>query len=194
MASVTISGTNKLAERIVNDAQEEARVTIDEALRAARAIRHDSDKAVSARREELLSHRARARKDLVDGYQTRAMLDAKKDALRKKRALIDTAFSRAYKATLSLDAEARRSICVGMLTSQAEGGETVLPAKADRAALQAIVAAMPEKNLTLSKDDASIDGGFILMGEGYEKDCSFRSLLSVVREAEETAVYQLLFD
>ena len=66
--------------------------------------------------------------------------------------------------------------------------------RAMRAALAAIIAAMPEKKLTLSMDDAAIDGGFVLQGEGYEKDCSFRSLLDTVREAEETAVYQLLFD
>mgnify|MGYP003593416828 CR=1 FL=1 len=50
-----------------------------------------------------------------------------------------------------------------------------------------------QKNLTISANDAKIDGGFVLVGEGYEKDCSFRSLLSEVRESEETAVYQLLF-
>jgi hypothetical protein len=53
---------------------------------------------------------------------------------------------------------------------------------------------MPQKRLSLSDKDAAIDGGFVLLGEGYEKDCSFRSLLSVVRGEEETAVYQLLFD
>jgi vacuolar-type H+-ATPase subunit E/Vma4 len=194
MATVTISGTNRLAERIVSDAQEEARAALDEAMHTARDTRRESDKAVSGRREELLSIRARAKKNLIDGYATRALLDAKKDALKKKRAVIDTAFTRAYEATLSLGAEARRSICAGMVASQAEGGETVLPAKADRAALEAIVAAMPKKKLTLSKEDAKIDGGFILLGDGYEKDCSFRSLLATIRDAEETAVYQLLFD
>ena len=81
-----------------------------------------------------------------------------------------------------------------MIQAHAEGGEQVLPAKADRASLAAIIAAMPEKKLSLAKDDAAIDGGFVLLGDGYEKDCSFRSLLDTVRDAEETAVYQLLFD
>jgi vacuolar-type H+-ATPase subunit E/Vma4 len=95
---------------------------------------------------------------------------------------------------LSLDPDHRKRVCQGMLSENAEGGETVLPAKADREALQALVATMPEKRLTLSGENAAIDGGFILMGQGYEKDCSFRSLLTTVRDAEETAVYQLLFD
>ena len=95
---------------------------------------------------------------------------------------------------LSLDTEKRKSICKSMLLSQAEGGETVLPAAQDRAAVAALIAAMPDKKLTLASGTAAIDGGFILLGDGYEKDCSFRSLLSTIRDAEETAVYQLLFD
>lgn len=194
MASVTISGTNKLAERIVTDAQDEARAVLAEAQTAAQGILRESEKAVSVRKAELNSQKNNAVTNLVSGYQTRAMLDAKKDALRKKRVVIDSAFTLAYEAMLSLDTEKRKSICKSMLLSQAEGGETVLPAAQDRAAVAALIAAMPDKKLTLASGTAAIDGGFILLGDGYEKDCSFRSLLSTIRDAEETAVYQLLFD
>ena len=194
MASVTISGTNKLAERIVLDAQDEARAVLAEAQTVADGIQREGGKVVSARRAELTNQKENAVKSLISGYQTRAMLDAKKDALRKKRAVIDSAFTRAYDAMLSLGFEQRKSICASMLASQAEGGEKVLPAERDREALAALVLAMPEKKLTLANGCAAIDGGFILLGDGYEKDCSFRSLLATVRDAEETAVYQLLFD
>ena len=194
MASVTISGTNKLAERIVTDAQDEARAVLAEAQTATQGILRESEKAVSVRKAELNSQKNNAVTNLVSGYQTRAMLDAKKDALRKKRVVIDSAFTLAYEAMLSLDTEKRKSICKSMLLSQAEGGETVLPAAQDRVAVAALIAAMPDKKLTLASGTAAIDGGFILLGDGYEKDCSFRSLLSTIRDAEETAVYQLLFD
>lgn len=194
MSSLTISGTNKLAERIVNDAEEEARALMTEAESEARFIREESEKAVSARCVELNSQKESAVKSLIGGYRTRATLDGKKDALRKKRVVIDAAFTRAYEAMLALSAERRKAICANLLAAQAEGGETVLPAEQDRAALIALVASMPEKKLKVSGDSAKIDGGFILLGSGYEKDCSFKSLLTTVRDAEETAVYQLLFD
>jgi vacuolar-type H+-ATPase subunit E/Vma4 len=193
MATTTISGTNKLAERIITDAQAEARAVLQEAQAAALAIHQESEKAVAARRAELLSQKESASKSLISGYRTRALLDGKKEALFQKRAVIDDAFTKAYAALLSLDAQKRESICLGMLRANAEGGETVLPAASDRAALSSLIKALPEKKLTLSSENAAIDGGFILLGEGYEKDCSFRSLLSTVRDAEETAVYQLLF-
>ena len=157
-------------------------------------IRQQNEKAISARRAELSKQREAANKSFIGGYLTRATLDGKKDALRKKRGVVDAAFSRAYEALLALDAATKQQICARMLEAEAEGGETVVPAKADRAILQALVAGMPQKRLTLSAEDAKIDGGFLLLGDGYEKDCSYLSLLSVVRDEEETAVYQLLFD
>lgn len=194
MSTVTISGMNKLAERIVSDAQDEARAVRQEAERVATGIQRESEKGISARKAELAGQKENAVKSLLGGYRTRASLDGKKDALRKKRAVIDSAFSRAYDAMQSLKAEQRKDVCARMLREQAEGGETVLPAPMDRAALAELVSAMPEKKLTLSDKHAAIDGGFILLGSGYEKDCSFRSLLDAVRESEETAVYQLLFN
>lgn len=194
MATTSISGTNKLAERIITEAEADARNMLAEAEAGVRVVKAQSDKAVSARRAELTSQREAAVKNTIGGYQTRATLDGKKDALRKKRAVIDTAFVRTYQEMLSLDAGVRRDICARLLEAQAEGGEIVVPAAADRKALESLVAAMPQKKLSLSSQDAKIDGGFLLLGTGYEKDCSFRSLLGVVRDAEETAVYQLLFD
>ena len=68
------------------------------------------------------------------------------------------------------------------------------PAQADRALLTMVLNGFAGAKVTLGPDDAPLDGGFMLVNAGYEKDCSFRSLLSTIRDAEETAVYQLLFD
>jgi vacuolar-type H+-ATPase subunit E/Vma4 len=194
MSTTSISGANKLAERIVAEAEADARATLEENEKSLRAIRAESDKTIAAKRAELQNQLDTAVKNLISGYQTRAMLDGKKDALKRKRAVIDAAFSRAYDAFLSLDAESRKRICARMLEAEADGGETIVPAKADRKSLEALAAAAPQKKLSVSKNDAEIDGGFVLLGAGYEKDCSFRSLLNVVRGEEETSVYQLLFD
>jgi len=41
MATTTISGTNKLAERIITDAREEARATLSEAQETAHSIHRE---------------------------------------------------------------------------------------------------------------------------------------------------------
>ncbi|MEA4938998.1 MAG: hypothetical protein VB091_05350 [Christensenella sp.] len=194
MATISISGTNKLAERIVTEAEAEAKATLEESGAVVREILAQGDKAVAATRAELLAKREAEEASILGGYQTRAALDGRKAALAKKRAVIDRAFSGAYQAVLSLDAAKRGKICERMLRAETEGGETIVPAPNDRKAIEQALASMPERKLKLSNENASLDGGFLILATGYEKDCSFASLLSQVRSEEETNVYKLLFD
>ena len=145
-------------------------------------------------RQDFEQKRETAVQSVLDGSRTRASIDGKKAALGKKRALIDVVFARSYDALCALDENKRGEICKRLLAAEAEGGEIVLPAKADRQQIAAILATMNSVDLTLSEQDAPFDGGFLLVGRGYEKDCSFRAVLSALRDAEETAVANLLFD
>mgnify|MGYP001451635007 CR=1 FL=1 len=194
MATISISGTNKLAERIVGEAEADAKKTREAAEATIRSIRAESEKAVSGKRNDLESKRKTEKESLLDGFKTRTELDGRKNALSKKRAVIDDVFSRAYQAVLALDGPSRTKICEGMLQREVEGGETVLPAKADRKGIADVLAGMSERKLTLSDKDAEIEGGFLLVSESYEKDCSFRSLMNAVRTDEETNVARMLFD
>lgn len=188
------SGTNKLAARIIAEAQADAETALAKGREAILAIEAERDKQLNGQKKTLAGQRDAAVKSMIDGFGTRAALDGRKSALAKKRAVIDEAFSRAYDALLALDAAERGRICLGLLQREAEGGETVAPAAVDRAALQAALATLKEKHLKLSETDAPIDGGFLLLGKGYQKDCSFTALLDSVRDEEETAVAKLLFD
>ena len=194
MATISISGTNKLAERIVADAQAEAKATLDESGAAVRAILAESEKAVAQQRVELNAKREAEKESILGGYRTRAALDGRKSALAKKRDVIDRAFAGAYQAMLALSSDQRKQICARLLRAETEGGETVVPAAKDRAVIESILASMPERKLTLAKENASFDGGFLLLANGYEKDCSFASLLQMIRDEEETNVSKLLFD
>ncbi|MEN6339854.1 MAG: hypothetical protein ABFD03_06975 [Clostridiaceae bacterium] len=194
MSTLSISGTNKLAERIMGDAEAEAQKTLAEAEAAAGAIRAENERALKVLREELTIKRESAVKSLLDGFMTRAALDGRKSALAKKRAIIDETFVSAYRALLKLDENQRTRICERMLRAEAEGGETVVPAKADRKGIEQVLSGMKEKQLKLSEQDAPIEGGFLLLSKSYEKDCSFRSLMNEVRQSEETSVAKMLFD
>lgn len=194
MSTLSISGTNKLAERILGDAEAEAQKTLAEAEAAAGAIRAENERALKVLREELTIKRESAVKSLLDGFMTRAALDGRKSTLAKKRAIIDETFVSAYRALLKLDENQRARICERMLRAEAEGGETVVPAKADRKGIEQVLSGMKEKQLKLSEQDAPIEGGFLLLSKSYEKDCSFRSLMNEVRQSEETSVAKMLFD
>ena len=47
--------------------------------------------------------------------------------------------------------------------------------------------------LTLSAEDAPCEGGFLLMGGSYEKDCSLNALMAELRLSEETNAARILF-
>jgi V/A-type H+-transporting ATPase subunit E len=194
MATISISGTNKLAERIISEAEADAQKMRAAAEDTARSIRSESEKAVSSKRSDLESKREAEKQSLLDGFKTRTELDGRKNVLSKKRAVIDDVFSRAYQAVLALDETSRTKICETMLRNEAEGGETVVPAKADRKGIAAALAGLGERKLKLSEKDAQIEGGFLLVSESYEKDCSFSSLMDAVRSDEETNVAKMLFD
>lgn len=194
MSTLSISGTNKLAERIISDAEAEAQKTRTEANAAAEQIRAENERAIKTLRASYALKRESAVKSRTAGFLTRAALDGRKSALSKKRAIIDEAFQSAYQALLRLDETQRARICEQLLRAEAEGGETVVPAKADRKGIERVLAGMKDKNLTLSSQDATIEGGFLLLSKSYEKDCSFRSLMNETRQNEETSVAKMLFD
>ena len=187
------AGALKLAERILSQAKAAAEATAAQAKAALDAEKAELDK----RREELQADFSKKREEAVagvlDGAKTRAAIDGRKAALARRREVIEKAFAAAYEAMLALPEEARQKILLGVVKAEAEGGETLQPAKRDRAIVDAIVKALPEKKLTLSEEDAACESGCVILGESYEKDCSFAAILSEVREREETAVSKLLF-
>lgn len=193
MTTENQSGTNKLTQRILDDAQADARRTADEAARTVERLRAENEAAVAKMRAGYEKSRESAVAGVIDGCRTRASIEGRKAALQRKREIIDEVFSRAYEALLALDGASRGTICRRLLLDEAAGGEIVLPAAADRQAIAACIAEGVLPGVKLSEQDAPYAGGFRLVGDGYEKDCSFASLIRELRDKEETAVARLLF-
>lgn len=187
------NGANKLAERILDDARADAGRVLDDAKAGAQALRSEAQARMEAYSADCAAKREAAAAALIDGSRTRASLDARKATLQKKRLVIDEAFVRAYDGLCALDTAARGAICRRLLEAEAAGEETVIPARADRAAIAAMLGELSVSGLHLSEEDAPIDGGFLLVGRSYEKDCSFRAILGQLRDNEETNVAELLF-
>ena len=193
MSIQEMSGTNKLAQRILDDARADAEKTASDALRSVSNIRSEGEKKRASVAQERALKRKAAVDGVIDGCKTRASIDGRKAALARKRIVIDSVFEKTYQALLALDSDARGKILRRLLNSEAEGGETVLPAKADRALLSGLVNELSGLKLRLSDQDAPVDAGFILISADYEKDCSFAALLSELRDDEETNIATLLF-
>ena len=79
----------------------------------------------------------------------------------------------------------RRALQTGVLTwEDLEGTEPAL--------IEKLLVQVPAK-LTLSDQDAPCEGGFLLRGGSYEKDCSLNALMAELRLKEETNAARILF-
>lgn len=200
MTNGTATGTEKLVERIISAAKEEAAAAKAAAEESCLAIKAAGEKRGAALAAEDAQKRTAAAQSILERSRTNAELEARKSALLMRRALIQDAFDQAYAALCALSDKERADICRSMLLREADGGETIHASKND---IKQIALLLPtieadmlkagKKPLLLSPNAADIDCGFILSGDGYEKDCSFAALLRDTRANEETRVASILF-
>ncbi|MBR0081384.1 MAG: hypothetical protein IJP98_01440 [Clostridia bacterium] len=186
------ANADHLIDRILAEANETAAKIAADADAACAQIASERDRKIAENAEAAAKRRDVAVKEILDGAATRARLDGKKEVLAAKRQVLDQAFEAAYAALCGSSTETLAALYGRILSAEAENGDTVAAAKADKAAVSAAVSAS-EKSLSLSEEEASVERGFLLYGKGYEKDCSLKAILSELRGAEETKVAEILF-
>lgn len=184
--------SDALIARILDDAEKEAARIASEAAENAAVIGRESEKRISALRAESQKQREQAEKDMLDGCRTRAELDGRKTTLFAKRALLDKVYAEAYARLAALSGQKREALLSALITREAQNGDTLVPAPADRESLKKLLAAAGV-SVTLSEDAVSADGGFVLLGRGYEKDCTFRAVMAEAWTDAETETAAMLF-
>ncbi len=93
---------------------------------------------------------------------------------------------------LALATDRREALFLSVLEKEAKANDTVMPAKVDRAVIEHAAKKLPFR-VNVSDRDAEAEAGFVLFGDGYEKDCSMKAILRELRDAEETNVAKILF-
>ena len=183
---------DKLIERILGEAEADASVARDRAAEGCRAVMADYEKKIAERAQAAAASRDAAVKGVLDGARTRAELDGRKETLGVRRRILDEAFAAATRELNALTGPKREAILLSLLKKEAAPGDVVLPAKQDRSLIEKLLQEVPAE-LTLSAEDAACEGGFLLRGGSYEKDCSLNALMAELRLAEETNAARILF-
>ena len=181
-----------LIDRILADAREAADKVLADAEVSAGGIRESRDAEIAKKAEQTERERKQQISVILNGCRTRAELDGRKETLRAKRTLLDGVFTETYNRMLAMSNEKREALFRSILQREAKENDTVAPAKTDRGVLKATIARLPFA-VKLSEKDADIEAGFVLYGDGYEKDCSMKAILRELRDAEETNVARILF-
>ena len=178
-----INNADKLLARILDDARGEAAKIEAAASAQAEEIRARAEREAAALAAETEARAKAAHAEAIEHAETAAQLEARKQALASRRMVLDEAFAAALKELCAMTGEARAALLSSIAAEEADGGETLRPAKADEAGIEAV----------LQKVDESIAGGFTLVGGGYEKDCSFEAMLREARDRLEGGVAKRLF-
>ena len=185
----------KIVERILSDAENEAKSIISEAEESAKRT---IDEANTRKERNLTGTMAEVKvkcDGIYDGKAAAARLDGAKILLAEKRGVIDEVYARALKQLLELGESDALHLTSKLLEENAEEGDEIVFAENFKHIEKA--SALPvikERNLKVSNKRADIDGGFILLGKVSDKDLSYGAILSADREAMQAEIAVKIFN
>lgn len=184
-----------MLDRILSDAQAEAKAIIEDAESKATKLLSDADLRVEELERTTKKDGEERRKTILEKRAAAARLDGAKFLLGEKRKVIDTIYDEVLSRMLELGAEDCVAIFRRLLSVYAENGDEVQFAEnfpyAEQVALLPIV---KEKNLKISDQRIPLDGGMRLIGVKSDKDLSFGAILNADRERYQAELAQKLFN
>lgn len=196
-----MAGLEKILGEIRAQADESVRKILDEAESEAKAIRDEAGKEAE---DNAARHEREAKKRVEDRMSRKvsaAALKKRQMLLAEKQRLISEVLEAARKSFIEMPDDKYFDAILGMVESNmlSEPGQIRFNAK-DLARLPRDFASKIENTafkkggrLTLSKDAADIDGGFILVYEGIEQNCSISSLFETNAEELSDEIQKILF-
>lgn len=193
----------RLRQKIISDAEAEARKIIAEGEAEAETVRNRAQAEVDKVTAEF---RARAEAEAREHIRRRVSLrdlEARNALLAEKGKVIDEVFAKALEELRRRDRDGGYSITRDLLLKAIQtGDEEIIVSPEDRKAIGgAFLAALNAEikksgqrgEITLSPETRQIKGGFILRRGRAETNSSFETLLSMVRDDVETEVAGILF-
>ena len=197
-----MAGAEKLIEKILDEARQQAQANIEKARKEADAILQAA-KAEAEKKERLTLEKARINADEKKRRMiASAELDAKKEKLKAKQDIIEEAFKKALEKLNSLPEQQYFGILEDMLINIGrENCELILSdrdkKRLNSAFLDNIKSRLKEKgytgNINISDETRDIKGGFILKMGDIEINNSFDAILRMKRDELEPEVVKILF-
>ena len=192
-----MNGIDKVAARILSDAQQEAAAMKAEAEARASELKESADKHAAELRQALLAEGDAEAEKQYSLLIAAAETDARKETLRVKQDLLTEAFDRAVLYLRNLDEEryVRLLASLAQKTSETGSEEIILnPEDRDRYG-EALMEALKStgSRLALSEETRPIIGGLILSQGRIEVNCALDTLAALHRSELAGEVARLLF-
>ena len=196
-----MTGIEKITARIQADAQQEIDAVLAEANRQAAEINARYAAQAKQAEAEILEKSRQSAAELRQRRNSSAQMDAKKQELAAKQALLDEAFQLAYEKLTQLPEGEYEDLLANLaVRASVSGKEQLIFSQADRAAFGGKVTANgllakagKTAELTLSPTTGDFQGGLLICDGDVEVNCTFETLVRMVRNEVVGDVTKALF-
>ena len=186
-----MDGKEKIIARILEDAESKSRAIVDNATESGEKLLNEATQEVAEARAVAENKCQLEHKEILRRKLSVAQLEIKKYNLAKKQQLVSQSFDKAFRMVLDMDDKKYLLFITNLLKMYAEKGEQLVLCPKGRKVVTPKLAS--EFGLTLSDKTAQFEGGFVLEGNGYDKDVTLKTLLQQLRFKYESDVASLLF-
>ena len=195
-----MEGIEKITARIAQDADAEIARLNQQTQEQIREMQDKAQAQADRERADILARGRRAADERVERLASVAQLDARKLELSAKQEMLARAYDRALEKLTGLPDGAYTDLLAQLaVEASSTGREAVILSPKDRARYgKAAVTRANEKlgdgHLTLSEQTRPIQGGLILSDGDVEVNCSFETLVRLIRGETDREVAKVLFD
>ena len=199
-----MNGIEKITERIVSDADREAREILDRARSQAAEIRASYEALSDAEYADAVEQGKADAAERIERRRSVSELAARQKKLAARQEMLDRAFELARKKLLSLPEEDYVRLLAKLAVQGSEtGDEALVLSRRDRpiygkrvvlAANAMLEEAGRSAALTLSEESRDFEGGLYVLRGRVETNCTFPTLLRMLRTGMAREVADILFD
>mgnify|MGYP000904152246 CR=1 FL=1 len=198
-----MTGTEKIKARILEDAEAKAAQILEQAESEARKIKENALIEAEQKKAEILKKGEEDGKEIYRRMLSEASLEGRKEILKAKQELIESAFALAMDKLCSLPDRDYQSLLEDMAAEAAkdEEGEILLSGKDKNRIQKDFIKNINRKikdsgkkgKLELSEDSIKTVGGFVLRYKDMEINNTFEVMFEMLRPRLENDVVGILF-
>lgn len=199
-----MKGTEKIIAHIENDAKAQAQAIIDEANRKAEEVRSAGEKAAQEAYDKLIREGKAECEAMLNRKIRMAEMEAKKEVLGAKQERVVETFAKSVSLICELPREEYAELFAKMAAKvSVSGTEKVYFCKNDKdecgqriadRANELLAAQGKVGKLTVAEEAVNICGGFVLIENGIELNCSAEMLVDRCHKNMVAEVANALFE
>lgn len=197
-----MNGIDRISERILKDARDEATRIVEEAQERARSLKDKKVEQTNKDNERLYRESADKAQERKRRMLAVAELEMRKEILSVKQQTIDEAMDRVNEVIMEMPRDEYRKVVSHMLLESAQGDEEVFFSTSDEDRLdqglidevnRKLLEAGKKGELRLSPERGAFQGGFILKSGGMEINNTFEAIIRTGRDEVESDLARILF-